>query len=88
MSPILAIALDGTQDAFIVKADLIISAGMLALAVAYLLAGRGRQESANESAGALATRVLDWRLLALLCIPLAILTYERDAATTAHPRLQ
>jgi hypothetical protein len=67
---------DGTQDAFIAKADLIISAGMLALAVGYLLAGRGRQESATDSAVALAARVLDWRLLTLLCIPLAILTYE------------
>lgn len=67
---------DGIQDVFIAKADLIISAGMLVLASGCLLTGRGRQERATEGDAALAARVLDWRLLALLCVPLAVLTYE------------
>jgi hypothetical protein len=67
---------DGIQDTFIAEADLIISAGMLALAIGFLLTGRGRQESATGGDVALAARVLDWRLLTLVCIPLAVLTYE------------
>jgi hypothetical protein len=67
---------DGIQGVFIDEADLIMSAGMLALAVGCLLTGRGRQESATGDSTALAARVLDWRFLALLCVPLAVLTYE------------
>jgi hypothetical protein len=65
----------GVQPQYADQAALIMSAGMLALTVAYLLA---RPERAMAEPGdlRLAARMLDWRLLALACAPLAALTYQ------------
>ena len=59
------------------QAALILAAGMLALAVSYLLT-RPEQVMAEAEPGDIreTARGLDWRLLALACLPLALLTYE------------
>jgi hypothetical protein len=68
---------NGIQPGFIAEADLVMSAGMLAFTVAYLVtSGPHREAPAAPEDTALAARVLDWRLLALACLPLAVLTYE------------
>jgi hypothetical protein len=68
---------NGIQPGFIAEADLIMSAGMLAFTVAYLATCGPRQEPPLPPADvADAARVLDWRLLALACLPLAVLTYS------------
>jgi hypothetical protein len=65
---------NGIQQSFIGEADLVMSAGILAFTVAYLLACGPRRETAPLPADA--AKVLDWRILALMCLPLAVLTYE------------
>jgi hypothetical protein len=67
----------GIDQGYIDEADLIMSAGMLGLTITYLLA-RGAPHDAppSEDDATFAARVLDWRLLALACAPLAVLTYE------------
>ena len=65
---------DGLAAAFTDEAALVLSAAMLAFTVAYLTAKPGRVSA--EGAPAALPRALDWRLLAVCCLPLAILTYE------------
>jgi hypothetical protein len=66
------------SQAFIDKACLVISAGLLALVLGYLATRperasfEGRQSVGNISV----IRAIDWRLYALACAPLAIITYE------------
>jgi hypothetical protein len=68
---------NGVQQGFAGEADLVMSAGMLAFTIAYLLAGPGRHDvPLRDGDAAAAARALDWRLLALACAPLAVLTYE------------
>jgi hypothetical protein len=75
---------NGIQPGFIAEADLLMSAGMLAFTVAYLLTcGPRREAPAAPEEAALAARVLDWRILALACLPLAVLTYEGRGYNTA-----
>ena len=68
---------NGIQQSFIDSATLLTSAGLLALTDDYLLT---HPECADvppaQNDAATAARVLDWRLLALACTPLAVLTYE------------
>jgi hypothetical protein len=68
---------NGIQQSFTDSATLLMSAGVLALTVAYLLT---HPECADvppaEDDVAKAARALDWRLLTLACVPLAVLTYE------------
>src|ERR1700691_2610251 len=53
---------NGIQPGFIAEADLLMSAGMLAFTVAYLLTcGPRREAPAEPGDAALAARVLDWR---------------------------
>jgi hypothetical protein len=67
---------NGIQPGFIAEADLLMSAGMLAFTVAYLLTcGPRREAPAAPVDAALAARVLDWRILALASVPLAAATY-------------
>jgi len=56
-------------------AMLLLSAGMLAFTAGFLLTGRGRQEPPSAESTAACAKVLDWRLLALACVPLLALTY-------------
>ena len=65
----------GVQQGYVDQANLIMSAGMLAFTVCYLLTQPQQVRAAPADAGSVA-RVLDWRLLALACLPLAVLTYE------------
>ena len=68
---------NGIQQSFIDEANLIMSAGMLAFTFAYLLTCGPRGEVAPlPGDAALAAKMLDWRVLALACAPLAVLTYE------------
>jgi hypothetical protein len=68
---------NGIQPNFIGEASLVLSAGMLAFTVAYLgTCGPRREAPAAPEDVALAAKVLDWRILALACLPLAVLTYE------------
>src|ERR1035441_4628323 len=68
---------NGVQQSFADSATLLMSAGLLALTVAYLLTIPERADvPPAENDAANAARVLDWRLLALACVPLAVFTYE------------
>jgi hypothetical protein len=65
----------GVQPRFIDSADLIMSVAMLALTFMYLLTRPERTVTRERPAHAtIAARALDWRLLALACIPLTVLT--------------
>ena len=68
---------NGIQSSVLDDATLIMSAGMLAFTTAYLLTKPKRAQAAPDgtSIPELA-RALDWRVLALCCVPLAITTYE------------
>lgn len=58
-------------------ATLIMSAGVLALAISYLIVVGQRTLVTWDAQGkALDLRVLDWRPLAIACIPFALLTYH------------
>jgi hypothetical protein len=58
-------------------ATLIMSAGVLALAISYLLVAGQRTLVTRDQHGKIPDlRVLDWRPLAIACIPFAILTYH------------
>ena len=65
----------GIAQPFEDEAMLLLSAAMLAFTLAYL-ATRPERAQPREAGIATAARVLDWRLLALCCAPLAYLTYE------------
>jgi hypothetical protein len=65
----------GVQQPYVDEANLWMSAGMLALAFCYLLTRPERVTGAPEP-GDVQARMPDWRLLALACLPLAVLTYE------------
>jgi len=68
---------NGVQQSFTDAATLLMSAGLLALTVAYLLTHPERSDvPPEETDAAKAARALDWRLLTLACIPLAVLTYQ------------
>jgi hypothetical protein len=67
----------GVQQGYIDEAALIMSAGMLVFAIVYLMIGPKRRVAPDaEGLAVVASKVLDWRLLALACAPLAILTYS------------
>ncbi len=63
---------NGIQPGYIDEATLILSAGMLAFTIMYLVTAR--RGTAGDGA-VIAAGALDWRLLALACAPLAVLTY-------------
>jgi hypothetical protein len=66
----------GVQQGFVNSAMLLMSAGMLAFTVTYLMTHPERAVSvASESDIRAAVKALDWRLLTLACAPVAILTY-------------
>lgn len=67
----------GVQQSYADSAVLILAFGMLCFTVAYLLTRpeRAVSEPSGRDLGH-AARVLDWRILALACAPLAVLTYE------------
>jgi hypothetical protein len=67
---------DGIAPQYEADAALLLAAGMLAYTAGFLVTGRGGQHSASAADVTFCTRVLDWRLLTLACIPLAVLTYE------------
>jgi hypothetical protein len=76
----------GIQPSYVDEATLILAIGMLAFTVCYLLTRPER--AVNGPAGddrRSAARVLDWRLLALACAPLAVLTYEGRGFNNATP---
>jgi hypothetical protein len=67
----------GENQAYIDSAALIMSAGLLALVCCYLATRPERcQWEPDGSQAAAAARVLDWRLFAAACLPLAVLTYH------------
>lgn len=66
----------GIAPGYEADAALLLSAAMLAYTAGFLLTGRGGQEPGAPADAALCARVLDWRLLALAVVPLAVLTYE------------
>ena len=68
---------NGIQSSVLDDATLIMSAGMLAFTIAYLLTKPERAQAAPDGASIPElARALDWRVLALCCVPLAITTYE------------
>jgi hypothetical protein len=65
----------GIQPGFIDSANLIMSVAMLALTVTYLLTRPERTVTLGRPTDLMiAAKVLDWRLLAVACIPLTVLT--------------
>jgi hypothetical protein len=67
----------GESQAYIDSAALIMSAGLLALVLCYLCTRPERFTwKSDGSQAAAAARVLDWRLFAAACLPLAVLTYH------------
>ena len=68
---------DGIQSSFVDRAALIMSAGMLVFTITYLLT-KPERTRATPSAASIPelARVLDWRILALCCTPLAVITYH------------
>jgi hypothetical protein len=67
----------GIEQGYIYSATLIMSAGMLAFTVAYLLTRPERGASETMPYDVTATlKALDWRWLAGCCVPVALLTYE------------
>lgn len=78
----------GIQSSYINSAAFIMSAGMLGLIVAYLLARPERiamQASLDDSR--LILGALDWRWLACACIPLGVLTYEGRGYNNGGPAI-
>jgi hypothetical protein len=76
----------GIQQSYIDSATLVMSAGMLAFTVAYLLIRPERttpQTSRNDVT--VTVKALDWRWLACCCIPLAVLTYEGRGYNAGGP---
>lgn len=67
---------DGIAPASTDDAALLESAGMLALAIAYLLTSPQRAKQVGETDAVVLARALDWRLLAVACLPLGFLTYD------------
>jgi hypothetical protein len=67
---------NGIAPAYEADAALLLSAAMLAYTIGFLVTGRGRLQAPSSADVALCARVLDWRLLAVACAPLAVLTYE------------
>lgn len=68
---------NGVRQGFISPAVLLMSAGMLAFTIAYLMTLPERADVALEAADIhSAIKILDWRWLTGACIPLAVFTYE------------
>lgn len=68
---------DGIQSSFVDRAALIMSAGVLVFTITYLLTRPERAQAAPSAASIPElARVLDWRILALCCTPLAVITYH------------
>ena len=67
----------GIQPGYMAEADLLLSTAMLALTMAYLLTRpeRARMRLTRKDARH-AARILDWRVLGLACLPLAVITYR------------
>jgi hypothetical protein len=67
----------GIGQNYIDSAALILSTGLLAMVLCYLAVRPERREWRTDgSAAILVARVLDWRLFAICCLPLAVLTYQ------------
>lgn len=68
---------NGVQQSFISSAVLLMSAGILAFTITYLMTLPERAEVVPESADiGRAIKALDWRWLTGACVPLAVFTYE------------
>jgi hypothetical protein len=77
---------NGVQQRFINSATLLMSAGMLAFAIAYLMTRPDRTDVTEGSADIrAAVKALDWRWLAGACVPLAVLTYDGRGYNDAVP---
>lgn len=67
----------GTGQAYIDRAALVMSTGLLVLVLCYLAARPLRAATwAGPGRAGLAARTLDWRIFALACAPFAVLTYQ------------
>jgi hypothetical protein len=66
---------NGIMPGWAATANVLLSLAMLAFTVGFLLTGRQRGVAANPADVSAAARVLDWRLLAAVSLPLAVLTY-------------
>jgi hypothetical protein len=75
----------GVQQSHIDSATLIMSLGMLALTVAYLMTRPERAPNTCLGDTRIMLKALDWRWLACGCVPLAILTYEGRGYNSSGP---
>lgn len=81
---------NGVQQGFTESATLLMSAGMLAFTISYLLTRPERTDVVIGQANVRdAVKALDWKYLTGACVPLAVLTYEgrgyNNAVATAGP---
>ena len=76
----------GVQQSFAGTATLLMSAGMLAFTITYLMTHPERTDVVAGLAGIPdVLKALDWRLLTGACVPLAVLTYEGRGYNNAAP---
>jgi hypothetical protein len=75
----------GVQQQYVDQATLMMSTAMLGFTTCYLLTRPERLMAIPKPADIpVAAKVLDWRLVALACAPLAVLTYEGRGAEGAR----
>jgi hypothetical protein len=66
----------GIAQRYIDSATLIMSVGLLVLVICYLVTKPERAAATmSRHETLMAARILDWRIIAVVCIPLAVLTY-------------
>ena len=79
----------GIDQRYIDSATLIMSIGLLALVICYLVTKPERAAATMSGQDTLmAARTIDWRIIALICAPLAVLTYTGrgyDSSLIAGP---
>lgn len=75
---------DGITAGWVATGDLLLSGAMLAFTAGFLITGRRPHAPVSRDDVAAAVRVLDWRVLAALSLPLAVLTYAGRGYGALH----
>lgn len=75
----------GISQQYTDTATFAMSVGLLTLTVCYLVTGPWRSSTNFEAVAQSARKILDWRILALLSIPLLVVTYSGRGYNTLTP---
>ena len=77
---------EGIDQHYVDLGDLLLSASLLALTVCYLATGPARADCFIFAAAAKeAKRLLDWRVISLICLPLLVVTYRGQGLSSVAP---